>query len=112
MPKKTSCPIPDADLTRLLRKKHTRPYTLRLLIQDAPELKPRRVEVSLHTYSADKALDVARTLVQTLHCLGFRFSHKQGWSSKTKDKIRALPLFSWGHVFAPTKNPCSAENNE
>jgi len=117
MPNKRQCPLKDTDLKRLIRqrhgKHHPRAYTLRLLVQDAPELKPRRVEVSLQTNNEEQALRVSRLIVSALHGLGFHFAHKTNWeqrcAQKKKRDVCLLPLFAWAQkkedVFCPHATP-------
>lgn len=72
----------DADIRRMLRRKRRKladvgVYCLRVLVQEQAYMKPRRVEISLGTYSLTEATVAARSVINFIHAWGFRLTHKQ-----------------------------------
>lgn len=70
------------DIQRMLRRKKRKNgqpgvFSLRTLVQERAWLKPRRVEISLGTYSVVEAHAAARAVVAFIQAWGFTLAHKR-----------------------------------
>lgn len=71
----------DATLRKMMRRKPCKGnklgvFLLRLMVQERPHLKPRRVEVSLGTRGEYEALLVARAVIGFIRSWGFTLTNK------------------------------------
>ena len=71
----------DGDIRRMLRRKRRKladagVFFMRALVQESPVMKPRRIEISLGTYSLKEACIAARSVIAFIQAWGFRLTHK------------------------------------